>query len=266
MKKTLLFSMLFLGATASLQAQTGLQRAKAQLPRDAARMLEQTVLAAQKKGLPTEPLVDKALEGAAKRVPPSVIINAVRHKADLLTRADAALRPFGKPAAADITATADALQRGVTVDIVKRVRSGRRNGEPVGMALHTVADLMDRKVPANVAVDVISSWRERGGKNEELRELPAAVERLIRQGASPSAAGRSVARSPIQSGRRPQAPPADVPSNSGSSGSGNSGPGGGQSRGGGSISDRGGERINRGSEKAQKPPEPPGRSKNKKKN
>jgi hypothetical protein len=51
-------------------------------------------------------------------------------------------------------------------------------------------------------VDVINSWRERGGRNEELRELPAEIDKLIRMGASPSAAGRSVATAAKQ-GRRP---------------------------------------------------------------
>jgi hypothetical protein len=271
MKKIWSFGLLFLIVTAPLQAQSGLQRAKAQLPKDAARMLEQTVLAAQKKGLPTEPLIDKALEGSAKRIPPSVILNAVRQRADMLARADAALRPFGKPALADVTSTADALQRGVSVDIVKRVRSGRRNGEPVGMALHTVADLMDRKVPANVALDVISSWRERGGKNEELRELPAAVEKLIRQGVSPSAAGRSVARVPTQS-NRPTAPPGAAPA-SGSGGSGSGKPAGSSSGSGGGNTISGGKTpagnsaIGGGKGQGpQKPIEPPGQSKGKKKN
>jgi hypothetical protein len=194
MNRLLLLGFATLFATAPLQAQTGLQRAKAALPRDAARSLEQTIAAARKRGLPTEPLVDKALEGVAKRVPPSAIIKAVRDRSALLASADAALRPFGRPAAVDVTATADALQRGVSIDVVKKVRAGRRKGEPVGMALHTVADLMDRRVPTNVAVDVINSWRSRGGRNEELRELPAQVDRLIREGASPSAAGRRVLR------------------------------------------------------------------------
>jgi hypothetical protein len=184
------FGLLF--AAAPVQAQTGLQRAKAALPRDAARSLEQTIANARKQGLPTEPLVDKALEGVAKRVPPTAILKAVRDRSALLGRAHAALRPFGPPAGVDVTSTADALQRGVSIDVVRKVRAGRRRGEPVGMALHTVADLMDRKVPPNVAVDVVNSWRKRGGRNEELRELPAKVDRLVRSGVSPTAAGRSI--------------------------------------------------------------------------
>ena len=205
MKRTTLLGMLLVFAAAPLQAQTGLQRAKAALPRDAARALERTVADARKRGLPTEPLVDKALEGVAKRVPPSVIINAVRQKADLLGRAHAALRPYGPPTAADLTSAADVLQRGLSDDVVKKVRAGRRKGEPVGLSLHTVADLVDRKVPAPVALEVINSWRHRGGPSDQLREFPAQVEKLIRMGVSPSAAGRSVAEA-AKEGRRP-APP-----------------------------------------------------------
>ncbi len=207
MKQKLLLSLLLILVAPPLAAQTGLQRAKAALPRDAARQLEQTIVAARKRGLPTEPLVDKALEGVAKKVPPSVIMTAVRHKVDLMARAHAALRPFGPPTAADVTATADVLQRGMSADLVKQVRAGRRKGEPVGLSLHTVADLLDRRVPEKVAIDVISSWRERGARNEELRELPGEIDKLIRMGASPSAAGRSIAtprrRPPEQPGARP---------------------------------------------------------------
>lgn len=230
MNKTPLCGLLFLLIAAPLHAQSGLARAKAGLPAGAARTLEQTVVAAQKKGLPTEPLIDKALEGSAKRVPPAAILEAVKRKVDMLSRADAALRPFGKPAPADVISTADALQRGLSVEIVKQVRSGRRNGEPVGMALHTVADLIDRQVPANVAMEVISSWRQRGGHNDELRELPAAVERLIRQGASPTAAGRSVAKTAGTRGRPPGTPGGKSPaSGKGNAGVGNAGAGSGVS-------------------------------------
>ncbi|HEY0304016.1 MAG TPA: hypothetical protein VGC44_03540 [Longimicrobiales bacterium] len=202
MKKTLLLGLLILLVAPPLAAQTGLQRAKAALPRETARQFEQTVLAARKRGLPTEPLIDKALEGVAKKVPPSVIMNAVRHKVELMTRADAALRPFGPPTAADVTATADVIQRGVSQDVIKQVRAGKRQGEPVGLSLHTVADLLDRRVPAKVAIDVIASWRERGGRNEELRSIPLEVDKLIRLGASPSSAGRSIAAS-VRQGRPP---------------------------------------------------------------
>lgn len=217
--KLLLLGLLFLLVVPPLAAQTGLQRAKAALPRESARQLELTVAAARKRGLPTEPLVDKALEGVAKKVPPSVILAAVRHKADLLGRADAALRPFGPPTAGDVTATADVLQRGLSPEIVKQVRAGRRRGEPVALSLHTVADLVDRRVPPRIAIEVITSWRERGGRSEDLREIPFQVDKLIRMGESPSDAGRNIATS-VRRGR-PPSPPGDRPTGA----RGNSGPG-----------------------------------------
>ncbi len=219
MKTNILLGLLCLLVATPVAAQSGLQRAKAALPRDAARQLEQTVAAARKRGLPTEPLVDKALEGVAKKVPPSVIMTAVRHKVQLLANAHAALRPYGPPTAADVTATADVLQRGMSTEMVKQVRAGRRRGEPVGLSLHTVADLLERRVPPNVAIEVISSWRERGGRNEELRDIPLEVDKLIRMGATPSAAGRTIATSARRG--RPPSPPGAKPSSS----RGNSGPG-----------------------------------------
>jgi hypothetical protein len=206
MKKILLLGMILPLTAAQAQAQTGLQRAMAALPPEAAKTLEETVAAARSRGLPTEPLVDKALEGAAKKVQPAMILNAIRQKLELLTRADAALRPYGPPAAADVTATADVLQRGISDDVVKRVRAGFSKEEPIGIALHTLADLIDRGVPVDVALDVLSSWRARGARASELRELPAEVERLVRGGASPSAAGRSVAAS-MKARGRPSGPP-----------------------------------------------------------
>jgi hypothetical protein len=202
MKKVLLLGLILLVAAPPVHAQTKLARAKAGMPKDAARQLEQLVTAARTRGLPTEPLVDKALEGVAKGVAPNVIINAVRRRSELVAKADAALRPFGPPTAAEVTAAADVMQRGLSADVIKRVRAGRRNGEPVGVSLHTVAQLVDRKVPPKVALDLLNSWRHGRARNEDLRELASYVDRLIRTGSSPAAAARSVG-SALQQGRRP---------------------------------------------------------------
>jgi len=196
-------------STAAL-AQTPLERAKAALPAETGRALEQTIATARARGLPTEPLVDKALEGTAKHAPANLILEAVRRRLDLLARADGALRPFGPPAAGDVTSVADALQRGISDDVVKRVRAGAKPDEPVGLAVHTLADLLDRGVPVDVAFDVLSSWREHGANADELRQIPAAVDRLLKDGATPGAAGRAVAASASAGSARPVAPPGQV--------------------------------------------------------
>ena len=206
MKTTSLLGLILVLAAAPAQAQSKLARVKAGLPAADARRLEQTIASAKAKGLPAEPLIDKALEGVAKGIAPSVIINAVRQRADLLARADGALRPYGPPSAAELTAGADVLQRGLSVDVVKRVRAGRREGEPIGVSLHTIADLVDRDVPANVALDLLNSWRHGRARTEDLQQMPGYVERLIRGGSSPSAAARSVGNAFLQ-GRKPPVSP-----------------------------------------------------------
>ena len=193
MKRLILSFGILLATGAAASAQTPLERAKAELPPGAARALDQAVAAAHARGLPTEPLVDKALEGAAKHAPANLILQAVRMRVDLLGRADADLRPYGPPAATDVSSVADALQRGVSDDVVKKVRAGARSGEPIGVAVHMIADLLERGVPVDVALDVLSAWRARHGSVDELQDLPAEVDRLVRDGESPGAAGRAIA-------------------------------------------------------------------------
>lgn len=195
MKHVTLTAALLVTLSGTAGAQTSLERAKAALPQDAALALEQTVAAALSRGLPTEPLVDKALEGAAKNIAADVILVVVRQRFELLVRADAALRPFGPARAAEVTAAADVMQRGIGHDVVARVRSGALSGEPVDLALNTLADLLERGVPVDVAFEMLSSWRYRGAHAEELRQMPAAVERLVGEGSTPGAAGRAIAAS-----------------------------------------------------------------------
>ena len=96
MKKITLLGLFLVLAAAPLSAQSGLARARKALPPEAGRQLEQIIASARARGLPTEPLVDKALEGVAKRVPPSVVLNAVRQRVDLLARARQARLPTSR--------------------------------------------------------------------------------------------------------------------------------------------------------------------------
>lgn len=196
-------------ATASLPAMVGiaaaqstsrLERAKAALSPAAAQALDRAVTAARDRGLPTDPLVDKALEGVAKGIPAERVVAVVQQLADQLGRAQALLGRAAAATPADVAAVADALRRGVPDAAVRDLRADAKAGEPVALAIHTLADLLDRGVPVDIAVDVIGAWRGRGAKPDELREIPAAVERLIREGALPAQAGAAVA-SAVRNGR-----------------------------------------------------------------
>lgn len=190
------------GSAIGAQVNGNLARARAVLPPDAMRDLERAVEAARSRGLPTEPLVDKALEGAAKGVPVERILAVVGQLLEELERAHALLAASGTPAPADVTAVADAIRRGVPEEAIRSLHSGSAPGEPIALAVHTLADLLDRGVPVDAALDVFSAWRSHGARSETLRELPAAVERLIREGALPAQAAAAVATA-VRAGHGP---------------------------------------------------------------
>src|SRR5262245_13686150 len=173
------------------------ERARASLDGSYRAAFTEIVASARARGLPVEPLIDKTLEGKAKRRPQDEIIAVVRKRMNYLERAQS----LGKyRSSVDLIAVADALNRGLDEKTVRQLRAGARANEPIGLAVHTLADLIDNKVPRAIAMDMITGWRSRGASASELRELPASVERLVRQGATPSLAGSAVATA-LLSGR-----------------------------------------------------------------
>lgn len=190
--------------SATAQVDRRLARVKAALPAGAARDLERTLAAARADGLPTGPLVDKALEGTAKGVPAERILAVVRQLAKDLERARELIGRSANVAPADVAAVADALRRGVPGEAVRSLRGGAGRGESIALAVHTLADLLERGVPVDNALDVLGAWRSHGARADALREIPAAVERLIREGALPAQAAAAVA-SAVRAGRGPAA-------------------------------------------------------------
>ncbi len=193
-----------------------LERIRAQLPATAMERIESQLQQAMERGLPVEPLLDKALEGMAKRVPADRIAGAVVQLTTQLGQARDILGEGAPPAATDITAVADAIRRGVPEHAVRRIAGGAAGGEPVAMAVHTVGDLLDQGVPVEEALTAVEAWRARGGEPRQLRELPAAVERMIRQGTLPAHAAAAVTRAmdggpPGPPGNRPGMKPGGGP-------------------------------------------------------
>ncbi len=188
-----------------------LQRARAGLPRPAAVRLDQLLQAASTRGLPTAPLVDKVLEGEAKQAPPDRILAVVGQLSDNLGRARALLQAGGAPGADDLTAVADALRRGVPEAAVRTLHA-RRPDRPIALAVVTLADLVQEGVPVQHALQLLQVWADRGARQNELRDLPASIERLMHEGTLPTQAAEAVERSLKGGG-------ADVVSDRGKSGS-----------------------------------------------
>ena len=94
--------------------------------------------AARRASLPTEPLVQRALEGATKRASGDVIVAAVRRLAVDLGHARDALGTTASPA--ELTAGAAALRAGASPTILIELRHTRR--APLTMPLAVLADLV----------------------------------------------------------------------------------------------------------------------------
>ena len=155
--------------------------------------------------LPTAPLVDKALEGAAKGSDGQKIVFAVHQ---LSVRMTSARRVLGPGSSADeIKAAATALDDGVSERDLERVKSagGKR---PVTMALTVLADLIGRQVPIATATSLVVQLARSGVKDPDLALFQRNVRADIDRGADPTVAATTRARGLVGRGASPKTKPA----------------------------------------------------------
>jgi hypothetical protein len=145
----------------------------------------QLVDSARAMGLPTESLVQRALEGAAKGAPAASIVAAVRRLAADLGRARDALGPDAVPA--ELDAGAAALRAGAPPAALTTLRRVRRGSLIVPLAV--LADLVGSGVPADSAAAAVLALAP-SIRDVELMEFRRAVERDIALGAPPATAVR----------------------------------------------------------------------------
>ncbi|HSJ09272.1 MAG TPA: hypothetical protein VK928_05140 [Longimicrobiales bacterium] len=155
---------------------------------------------ARARGLSVQPLIAKAQEGAAKNVPR--IAAAVRGTMQLMVRAQALLQGPEAATDAEVNAVAIALQRGVPEDAIRGLSADARTRASIAVAAHVLGDLMAHGVPVAVGVEAVQAWHTRPGNAAGMNEIPAAVERLVRQGVVPARAGAAVAAG-LRLGRTP---------------------------------------------------------------
>lgn len=130
-------------------------------------------------GLPLEPLVDRALEGASKGASGQRIVAAVRKLALDLEAARQALRGGDT---AELEAGASALRAGVTADALTRLRESRPR-QPLTVPLAVLADLVARGVPADTAATYVLTIA--AASDAQLVAFQRNVERDIALGAPP---------------------------------------------------------------------------------
>ena len=138
--------------------------------------------------LPTEPLVQRALEGTTKRATPDRIVAAVRRLALDLGHARDALGPTASPT--ELVAAAAALRAGAPPATLTELRRIRRESLTVPLAVLT--DLVGSGVPVDSAAAAVLSLAAQA-RDADLVEFRRAVERDIALGAPPASATAAAA-------------------------------------------------------------------------
>lgn len=136
-------------------------------------------------GLPTEPIVARALEGASKRADGVVIVRVVRGFATHLRVARQVLGPTSSDR--EIIAGANALKAGIKTEELARIRASREGGR-YAVAFDVLTGLKNRNVPSDTAVRVIGTLVKLAANDQQYVTLLDQIERAIAAGTSPALA------------------------------------------------------------------------------
>ena len=148
------------------------------------------------RGLPVEPLVQKAIEGAAKGVPGDRVIAAVRALAGHLAEAAKVLQVPGvaAPTADVVEGAADALAAGLGGSQVRDLVGVSRPPYDPALTLQVAATLTGLGVPPTQAVQLLEGMISAGRAPGDLLGLPGQVQAGVVRGATPAQAAAGLAR------------------------------------------------------------------------
>ena len=199
-----LAGLLFLIAAAPLDAQQDVAaRLAGRVPPEVVALVQQLAAEAAARGLPVDPLIQKAIEGGAKGVPPDRVATAVRAVVARLDVAAAALRQGGlaRPDTDAIAAGAFAVSAGLSgTQIAELARTGdSRYGAAV--TLRVAGTLAALGVPAAEILALVDATIRAGRPPSELLELPGRVQGEVARGATPAQAAAGLARAAAAAGR-----------------------------------------------------------------
>lgn len=197
MKTLRAFLLLALVGTA-LQAQDISTRLAGRVSPEVAALVQQLATSAAARGLPTDPLIQKAIEGSAKGVPADRIAAAVRALAGQLDVSAAALRRAGpaRPDTDAIAAGAFALNAGLSDTNVTDLARVSRPRHTEAATLRVAGTLAAMGVPAAQTVELVTQVLEAGGQSADVVALPAQVTAGVShgQGVTPAQAAAGLAR------------------------------------------------------------------------
>lgn len=192
----MLASLALFPAPGAVEAQEGPRtRAESVLPAPVFAQVVAAAEAAEAEGIPGDILFNKALEGAAKRVPAERLVPGVLAYGRRLQQAQAA---FGRDAAGPLlVAGADALQRGVPSHLLRGLGQGPERS-PV--AVLVLADLVETDLDEDEALGLVREAVRLRAREGQMLDMPGQVRTLLRQGRAPGDVVEQVRRM-LQRGR-----------------------------------------------------------------
>jgi hypothetical protein len=153
-----------------------------------ARTIQQLVDSLASVGVPSQILVDKAVEGARRGAPPDRVLSVLRSYAGHLKTAQAVL---GSGKRNDVyQAAANALLAGVSVRVLHDLQS-LRPASMLVLPLVVVTDLTLRGVPEDSAAAYVIRLLVADARDSDLTELQQSVAQGIIAGTRPAAAASS---------------------------------------------------------------------------
>jgi hypothetical protein len=175
-------------------------RLAGRVPPDIAALVQQLATSAAARGLPVDPLVQKAIEGSAKGVPADRVATAVRALSAQLEAAAVALQQAGpaQPDTGAIAAGAFALNAGLSARHVTALALASRPPHSVVATLRVASTLAAMGVPAGETVELVTQVIVSGGPATEVLGLPAQVMEGVShghgRGVTPAQAAAGLAR------------------------------------------------------------------------
>jgi hypothetical protein len=193
---------------AAAQQADGLDRLERDYPADVIRGVEDVLERAGELGVSRQALADKALEGAAKRVPGDRLLQALERRLDGLRTAADALPADAGPAS--VRAGADALGQGLDPDDLRGIGELASEADRPA-ALVVLGELSRLGVPVDQAEASVARALERGDGSGSVMALGQQVRDAVRAGESPLAALQRAGVGPFGSGFPGVGPPGGFP-------------------------------------------------------
>jgi hypothetical protein len=170
--------------TAGAAQGPGATKLAGRIPAEAIPAIDSLITAAVAESLPTEPLVQKALEGSAKGIPPDRLVNGVRRSLLQLRQARILVGralPGQPQPEGHVAAVAAALARGLPPSIAERMLTMAPSEAPEP-ALHAAADLVAHRFNADSAADLLVQAHAMGLRGVRLLDVAIAADQELQRG------------------------------------------------------------------------------------